>query len=171
MIPCIALLYFVSIRDKLKSPIIKRVLFPILVSVSSIAIFVGLSKFATSSQEFNQNALKEKTKGMQDWHGSLGGSAYSLGTDLDFSTTGIVKLFPQAVNVTLFRPYIWESHSVFQLIAALQSTFFMIFTFNTISTCSILSDSTSELSLFSKGMVNMKNIIFNFLFLRLTTNN
>ncbi|MFN8308915.1 MAG: hypothetical protein U0T73_03035 [Chitinophagales bacterium] len=132
MLPCMFLWYFVSYRDKIRNRTLRRLAFPLMISISAVAIFVGFSTFIASSQEFNQQALQEKTAGMQQWHGSLGGSAYTLGDDNDFSLFGILKKFPAAVNVTLFRPYLWEVHSVFQFITAVQSLFFLFYTLRTI---------------------------------------
>ncbi|MGE0770983.1 MAG: hypothetical protein AB7K37_04665 [Cyclobacteriaceae bacterium] len=48
------------------------------------------------------------------------GSRYSLGS-LDGSFPSMVRLFPQAVNVSLFRPYLWEVNNVLMLLTALES--------------------------------------------------
>jgi hypothetical protein len=52
------------------------------------------------------------------------GSAYSLG-ELDPTVGGMLKKFPAAVNVTLFRPYIWETRKVIQLLNAIEAFLFM----------------------------------------------
>lgn len=52
------------------------------------------------------------------------GSGYSLGA-LDPSLGGMLKKFPLAVNVTLFRPYIWETRKPFQMLNALEAFMFM----------------------------------------------
>lgn len=54
------------------------------------------------------------------------GSAYDLG---DISTPGqMLAKLPLAVNVTLFRPYLWESRKVIVLISALESFLFLLLT-------------------------------------------
>ena len=54
------------------------------------------------------------------------GSGYVLG-DFDYSLTGMIRKFPLALNVTLFRPYLWEVRNPVMLLAALESVFvFMI---------------------------------------------
>ena len=59
------------------------------------------------------------------------GSVYDIGT-LDPSITGLLKLAPAAVNVTLFRPYLWESGKVIIFFSAIESTFLLFFTIFTI---------------------------------------
>ncbi len=60
------------------------------------------------------------------------GSGYSLG-ELDGTWQGMLELAPQAINVSLFRPYIWEVRNPLMLLSALESlalltlTLFIIF--------------------------------------------
>jgi hypothetical protein len=52
------------------------------------------------------------------------GSSYSLGA-LDPSISGMLKKFPFAVNVALFRPYIWEVSKPLQILNALEALLFL----------------------------------------------
>jgi hypothetical protein len=56
------------------------------------------------------------------------GSAYSLGT-IDPSPAGMLKILPAAINVTLFRPYIWETRKPLQLVNAIEASMLMFVTF------------------------------------------
>ncbi len=53
-----------------------------------------------------------------------GGAGYDLGP-IDPSIGGMLKKFPLAVNVSLFRPYLWETRKVMQLLNALEATLFL----------------------------------------------
>lgn len=55
------------------------------------------------------------------------GSAYNLG-DFDPTIIGMISKFPLAVNVTLFRPYIWESKKILMLFSALEALLFLFAT-------------------------------------------
>ena len=55
------------------------------------------------------------------------GSGYSLG-DLDGSFLGLLSVAPAAVNVSLFRPYIWEVKNPLMLLSALEALVFLLFT-------------------------------------------
>lgn len=59
--------------------------------------------------------------------GQNAGSGYSLGT-LDGTFLGMIKLAPQAVNVSLFRPYIWEVRNPLMLLSALESLVMLVVT-------------------------------------------
>jgi hypothetical protein len=139
IIPCIFLWFFANYRDKIRNRLLRQISFPLLLTISITIITVGLGKFVANSKDFSKDALKEKTEGIQQWHASLGGSAYTLG-DVDLSdNNAILKLFPAGVNVTFFRPYIWETHTLFQMISAFQSLFFLIYTIYTIYKAKIVN--------------------------------
>ena len=55
------------------------------------------------------------------------GSGYTLG-DFDPTLLGMLEQAPAGVNVTLFRPYLWEARKPIVMISALESLFFLIFT-------------------------------------------
>ncbi len=55
------------------------------------------------------------------------GSAYDLG-DFDPTMISILGKFWPAVNVTLFRPYIWESRSIIQIFNSVESLFMLLLT-------------------------------------------
>lgn len=52
--------------------------------------------------------------------GKDAGSGYSLG-ELDGTYSSMIKKAPQAVNVSLFRPYLWEVRNPLMLLSALES--------------------------------------------------
>jgi hypothetical protein len=53
------------------------------------------------------------------------GSGYALG-ELDGTLTSMFKLAPQAIVVSLFRPYLWEVKNPLMLLSALESLFLLI---------------------------------------------
>lgn len=59
------------------------------------------------------------------------GSAYDLGT-FDPSPEGMLLKFPLAVNVTLFRPYLWEAKKVIVLLSAVEAVLFLWITLKTL---------------------------------------
>lgn len=54
------------------------------------------------------------------------GSAYSLG-DMDPTLMGMLEKAPAGVNVTLFRPYLWEAKKPIVMISAAEALFFLVF--------------------------------------------
>lgn len=55
------------------------------------------------------------------------GSGYTLG-DFDPTLMGMLQQAPAGVNVTLFRPYLWEARKPIVMISSLESLLFLIFT-------------------------------------------
>lgn len=127
LIPCIGFWLFAEFRDRIiKNETIKAVSFPFLLLISTSVIILGIGRVMSTDEKLSAQALQQKAEGFQSWHGSLGGSAYDLGV-IDYSTSSLIKVFPKAINVTLFRPYLTEAHSGFQLITALQSLYFLLY--------------------------------------------
>ena len=55
------------------------------------------------------------------------GSGYTLG-DFDPTLMGMLEQAPAGVNVTLFRPYLWEARKPIVMISALESLLYLVFT-------------------------------------------
>ena len=55
------------------------------------------------------------------------GSGYTLG-DMDPTLLGMLEKAPAGVNVTLFRPYLWEARKPMVMISALEALLFLFFT-------------------------------------------
>lgn len=61
------------------------------------------------------------------------GSSYDIGT-IDPSVTGMLSKAPQAINVALFRPYLWESRKPIVLANAIEAFLFLFVTLRVIFT-------------------------------------
>jgi hypothetical protein len=135
LLPCIALWFFAEYRDKItKIKWIKNVSFPLLMLLSIVFITYGLSMVLQGTGELSSGVLEDRAEIFQAYHGSLGGSSYDLGIT-DYSDASLIKAIPAGINVTFFRPYLWEAHNLVQMIAALQSLYFLYYTLRTILRC------------------------------------
>jgi hypothetical protein len=56
------------------------------------------------------------------------GSGYTLG-ELDGSFQSMIALFPQAVNVSLFRPYLWEARNPLMFMSSIEASILLVITF------------------------------------------
>ncbi|MCE3294318.1 MAG: hypothetical protein K0R65_32 [Crocinitomicaceae bacterium] len=118
-------LFFVFMK-KSSNPILKFLLLPYITAIIVGVGYFGLQLLLTSSADYRQEIILKKIEGFQQYHSTLGGSAYSLG-EVEYTPFGLLKKLPEAINVTLFRPYIWESNTVLVLINSLESLFLLIF--------------------------------------------
>lgn len=95
-----------------------------------------LQYFAQVSQEFSLDRIADLAEGFHEYHGYLdqtgqAGSGYSLNIS-SYTLAGMLGVFLQAVNVTLFRPYIWEANSPVMLISSIESMIMAFFTIRVI---------------------------------------
>ncbi len=129
--PSLLFWIFLTYRDRLKVQFLRIMMGPIVIVVSSVAGYFVVDRLGKDFQQFSiQGALKTATK-YQDYHGYLAqtanASGYSLG-EMDGSVLSIVKNIPAAINVTLFRPYLWETRNPVMLLSALESFLILLFT-------------------------------------------
>ena len=81
--------------------------------------------------EYNVESIAYKSFTTRDYlyriSNEQDGSGYTLG-DFDPTLMGMLEQAPAGVNVTLFRPYLWEARKPIVMISALESLLFLIFT-------------------------------------------
>ena len=109
----IAILYFgfYGFIRSIKNKNLLLVIYPFVLSlVLGLGLFV--LKFITNSSFGKKYDPDVLLKGMADHKTSFelitSGSNFNLG-DFDPSFLGLLKLFPKAINASLFRPYLWEA--------------------------------------------------------------
>jgi len=78
------------------------------------------------------NKLISQAEGFQNWHSYVaekeGGSGYTLGK-VDFTLWGVAQKIPASINVSLFRPFLWEANNPLMLLSAIESIFTLLLTF------------------------------------------
>jgi len=81
--------------------------------------------------EYNVESVAAKSVVTRDYlfrvSNEQDGSGYTLG-NFDPTLLGMLQLAPAGVNVTLFRPYLWEARKPIVMISALESLLCLIFT-------------------------------------------
>lgn len=111
----------------IKSSVLRFLGAPFFIGLSVITIYFMIKTIGSSLDKFSLDKIQETAEGFQSWHqmASKDGANYSLNFD-GFSTASLIKVFPQAINVTYFRPYLWEAKSFVALISAVESLIFTI---------------------------------------------
>ena len=116
---------------KIKSGLLRVVLRPFLIVLFCILAYIGFDQFTASFEKYKIDQVLETTRVTGEYLKYVGeksdGSTYDIGT-LEPSVPGLIKLAPAAINVTLFRPYIWEGRKIIIFFSALESTFILLFT-------------------------------------------
>ena len=125
-------------KETIRSQFIKSLMSPFLFIISTtIGLFVFI-KIAQYSERYAFDNLVRTAKDTQNWlylSSTLqGGSGYTLG-DVSYTPLGLLKVFPKAVNVALFRPYLWEAKKPILIPAALEGLFSLFFTIRLLYKC------------------------------------
>lgn len=124
-LPAALLWVFLANIQRVRSVVVRSLLAPLMlilvVTLSYFAVVeIGKDNSRYAVDKLSQTA--EITARYLTYVGEKqGGSVYTLGGDFDFSLAGMLRKFPLAVNVTLFRPYLWEAYNPVMLLSALES--------------------------------------------------
>lgn len=132
LLPMIILWVFFVNLTFIKNKSLRILLMPLVVGVSiTLAVFAPI-KAGEDNPKYSINSIAKTAQitayDIRYYTGKNAGSGYSLG-ELDGSFNSLIKLAPVAINVSLFRPYLWEVNNVLMLLSALESSIFFILTF------------------------------------------
>lgn len=98
------------------------------VLIISVGVLTVLPSILSQySDKYQVQHLQNRVKGFHTWHSDLGGSAYNLG-EVEYTISGVITKIPAALNVTFYRPYLWEARNPVVAIAALESVGFLFLT-------------------------------------------
>ncbi len=116
---------------RIKNRVVRRLAAPIFLVGGVLGAAFGVSKLTEGDARYSLETVAERTKITADYIYKVSvqqeGSAYKLG-ELDGTIQGTLKLAPQAINVSLFRPYLWEVNNPIMLLSALEATWFIYLT-------------------------------------------
>lgn len=128
-----AVVYWAIMKSvgKVKNVVIRFLVAP-LIFVSFIVAGYSILKFSVQdSSRYKFDALAESayitSYDIRYGTGKNAGSGYDIGFQ-DGSWGNLIKLAPQAINVALFRPYLWEVNNPLMLLSAIESSIVVIFT-------------------------------------------
>ncbi|MCZ6694044.1 MAG: hypothetical protein O6939_09075 [Bacteroidetes bacterium] len=132
LLPCMIVWLYMLFNKRIR-PIALR-----LISLPTTLILFGwlgywlVLEVGESNEKYNINNLANTAQitayDIGFWTGRDAGSGYALG-ELDGTFSSMLKLAPQAINVSLFRPYLWEVKNPLMLLAALESLLMLLITF------------------------------------------
>lgn len=131
LLPAIILWVFAFHFSRIPSVGWRVVSFPFIVILIVGFGFFAVKKAGEDNPKYSLDALAKTAQitayDIRYWTGRDAGSGYSLG-ELDGTWQSMIRLAPQAVNVALFRPYLWEVNNPLMLLSALESLCFLILT-------------------------------------------
>ena len=118
--PSLVLALYLNFKSKIQSKLIRQLSGPILFVFMSVSLLFLIQTLASISEKYEIDKLEKKARGFHTWHVTTGGATYNLG-EIDYTAAGVAKKIPEALNVTFFRPYLWEISNLGMAISAIES--------------------------------------------------
>lgn len=131
--PTLMLSLYVLYSNKIKSAAVRTVVAPFLLAIMAVGAIALIQFTSNVNARYSLDTLEKRAHDTQWWHSKVQemegdkGSGYSLG-EATTSVSGLAARFPLAVNVSLFRPYVWEINGPIMLQASIESLFIFFLT-------------------------------------------
>lgn len=119
-LPAIAVAFYAKIKLSIKSKVFRYMLTPVMIGILIVTAYGTVTKLVEVNTEYDAAGLERQARGFHTWHKTTGGSVYNLG-EIDYTVSGVVQKIPAALNVTFFRPYLWESNNIVMVVSAVES--------------------------------------------------
>ncbi|HMJ71702.1 MAG TPA: hypothetical protein VK508_22555 [Cyclobacteriaceae bacterium] len=117
--------------QRVQSTMLRLMLTPLIIIITVASGLFVVVKVGENDPKYAIDRLASTAKvtayDIGFYTGKNAGSGYSLG-ELDGSFQGMLKLLPQAVTVSLFRPYLWESKNALMLFSSIEASALLIIT-------------------------------------------
>ena len=129
-LPAVIVWILLSNMAGMKSLILKMMIYPLVLLLSMFLSYYAVLFTSETSEKYSVDNLAKTAQvtayDIRYYTGKNAGSGYTLG-ELDGTFGSMVALAPQAINVTLFRPYLWEVSNPFMLLSSFESMGLLMF--------------------------------------------
>lgn len=114
--------------SKIKSAFLRALIMPFMLTLFGVGAYFGIGEIAQGT-DYSLDAIATETKITSEYlyKVSKEGRAYKIG-ELDGTFASMIKLAPQAIFISLFRPFFWESRSPVMLLAGLENAYLALLT-------------------------------------------
>lgn len=125
-LPMIAIWLFFKYMKRIRNLTLRLLLIPSLLFIFIASAYFTLFQITKDSSKYRLDTIAERARITAydiryGWGARTGGDGgYDIGLP-DGTLGGMIGLMPAAVNVSLFRPYLWEVRNPLMLLAALES--------------------------------------------------
>jgi hypothetical protein len=128
-LPASVIWVFLLNLKKLRSIALRWIVFPFVFAAAIVLAYFSILRAGGENEKYSLNKVaktaQETAYDIRFYTGKSAGSGYTLG-ELDGTLGSMIRLAPQAINVSLFRPYLWEVRNPLMLLSALESFAFLI---------------------------------------------
>ncbi len=130
-LPAVILWIYLSNLYLIRSLAMRLLMIPFVLVVISGSGYLAVLKVGESDEKYSLSKIPETARitayDIGYYSGRSAGSSYSLG-ELDGTFGNMLLKAPQAVNVAIFRPYLWEVRNPLMAISALECFALFLFT-------------------------------------------
>ena len=130
-LPAAMIWYYLIQVGSIRSHVLKVLIVPFFVVIVAGAAYYSLLLIGEGDTRYSLDKIAETAKvtasDIRYYSGREAGSGYSLG-ELEGTFTSMLSLAPQAVNVSLFRPYVWEVRNPLMALSAIEGFVLLMFT-------------------------------------------
>jgi len=123
-LPAVLFWIYAGNLSLIRSAMLRIILLPFIIVLTMATGFYTIQKVGESDPKYALDKIAKTAQitayDIGFYSGKDAGSRYTLG-ELDGSFSGMLKLAPQAVNVSLFRPYLWEVRNPLMLLSAMEA--------------------------------------------------
>lgn len=120
----------VSLLAGIRNPALKAIVTPVVILGGLLGAVWGFSLFMQRLNFTDLSQIMENALLFNSWnahYAAASGSAYDIG-EISPTIGGMLVAIPQMLNITYFRPYLWESGKIIILFSALESfALFLLF--------------------------------------------
>ncbi|HEU5292396.1 MAG TPA: hypothetical protein VFU05_17235 [Cyclobacteriaceae bacterium] len=129
LLPGIIVWVFLSVLDSIRSKVAKILVSPAVFGLAGFLAVTAFVKAGEDNPKYSLGKISETAKvtayDIRYWTGRDAGSGYTLG-ELDGSFESMFRLAPDAIVVSLFRPYLWEVSNPLMLLSAIESLILLL---------------------------------------------
>lgn len=143
ILPSFIIWIFFHYMSKVRLVVLRILIMPLLTLIILLFSYLVVESISSDNDRYSLDHLAS-TAAMTAYDIRFGwgarngqGSGYFLG-ELDGTFLGSLKYAPSAINVSLFRPYLWEVRNPLMLLSALESTILLALTLLTIFRAGLL---------------------------------
>lgn len=113
-------------NKRIKSAAVRNLLKPFFIVIGAAAGYLGATNLTEGDERFDVDNIGERTRITQTAlynRTKDEGSGYNIG-NIDGSIGSIIAVAPQAIAVSLYRPFLWEARNPVMLLSALEAFWF-----------------------------------------------
>ena len=120
---------FTENSQKIKNALIRNLLKPVFIVVGLIMAYFGATRLTEGDARYDVNNIAERSRINNTYLSQqvASGSAYNIGV-FDGSLSSILIVGPQAIIISLYRPFLFEVRNPLMLLSAIEGSVFIYFT-------------------------------------------